>query len=126
MTRQDAVVDLGYDDSCDVTLSNEFAAAAYRFGHTLIREDMPMMTDIGGGPATDRIPFVLYVLSLSTVSDNFYDCSFAGNFFNSTSVYFALDSILIGMVRTPSESFDVAFAEVITPVIHLLRSTESK
>lgn len=72
-----------YDDKCDATLANEFSAAAYRFGHTLIGEDYK-----NDGGEVMKFPFDI--------------------FFNPTKLYQrnGLDHILGGMTEQPCARFD--------------------
>lgn len=50
----------GYDSECDATISQEMSTAAMRFGHTLIREQLPRMS---AEYANESLPIPLKVRS---------------------------------------------------------------
>ncbi len=57
----------GYDPQCDPSIANAFAAAAYRFGHTLIQSDLEMRD------AKNRMFKVINLQNVFFNPDNFYE-----------------------------------------------------
>ncbi|XP_075729871.1 uncharacterized protein LOC142771849 isoform X2 [Rhipicephalus microplus] len=91
----------GYDPNCDVGSFNEFATAAFRFGHTLLPPVLKLV-----GPAYDE----LGGLKLTDA------------FFNSQTLYRKdrLDQLLRGLLSTPMENFDNHVTKMVTN--HLFES----
>ncbi|XP_064483549.1 uncharacterized protein LOC135396484 [Ornithodoros turicata] len=85
----------GYDPDCDVGTFNEFATAAFRFGHTLLPPFFKLV-----GPAYDEIGGV----------------KLTDAFFNSQSLYRKdrIDQLLRGLMSTPMENFDSHVTEMVT------------
>lgn len=85
----------GYDANCDVGSFNEFATAAFRFGHTLLPPVLKLV-----GPAYDE----LGGLKLTDA------------FFNSQTLYRRdrLDQLLRGLLSTPMENFDNHVTDMVT------------
>ncbi|KAK6624368.1 hypothetical protein RUM44_011227 [Polyplax serrata] len=78
----------GYSDSCNPNILNEFATAAFRIGHSLLRPHIPRM-----GPSYTPVdpPILL-----------------RNGFFNPDMIYQAkmIDEIVRGLITTPVETLD--------------------
>nr|XP_046911836.1 uncharacterized protein LOC124492873 isoform X1 [Dermatophagoides farinae]XP_046911838.1 uncharacterized protein LOC124492873 isoform X1 [Dermatophagoides farinae] len=86
----------GYDDDCDATIKNEFSAAVFRLGHTLLKPSFERL-DVNYQPI--KQPMKL-----------------REGFFNSDMLYepFATDELLRGLVTSSIEKFDNSITEEIT------------
>ncbi|VDM29400.1 unnamed protein product [Toxocara canis] len=80
----------GYDDHCDATMTQEMATAAFRFGHTLIRNQFPRMND-KFEEAGDSID-----LKSMFNNESFYYLPATGH----------IESVLMGLLGAESMAFD--------------------
>ncbi|XP_040073574.3 chorion peroxidase-like [Ixodes scapularis] len=91
-----------YNDSVEATMMNEFAAAAFRLGHTLIDGSFNMPNFFGGGNAT------------LDLKENFF---FPFEFYNGQ-----LDPLLRGLVQQPAQTFDKFVTNAVTDHLYRLRN----
>nr|CAD7199365.1 unnamed protein product [Timema douglasi] len=99
------VVRAGYDADCDATLVNEFAAAAFRFGHSLLRPGLARM----GPDYTEKQPQV-------RLRDTFFnpEVLYQGNM---------VEELIRGLAATPMETLDEFITTEVTN--HLFENTRT-
>ncbi|XP_075217867.1 peroxidase-like protein 3 [Lycorma delicatula] len=87
---------IGYDPKCDATVLNEFSAAAFRFGHSLLR------------PIFRRVDALYRPLEPPV--------QLKDHFFNPDILYTPgiIDEIILGLVDTPMETLDQFITEEVT------------
>ena len=82
-----------YKSNVDPSITNAFATAAFRFGHSLIRS---------------------FVSMIDHVTNAMEDYRLKDNFFDSTFYETRMNAILNGMINSNAESFDANVVEDVT------------
>ena len=91
--------DYSYDDTLDAAISNEFSAATFRFGHSMLPESLPLAR-VGQSPA-GSLP----------LKNAFFDPSFLAS--DATGATNRLDQILLGLSRSVAQEIDVQVTDAV-------------
>jgi len=86
----------GYDPSVNPSLAGEFATAAYRFGHTLMRTKLDRVDNAGNAKGTVNLGDIIFRPVEA---------------FNAQAG--GLDSILLGLTNEPTSKYDTNFADAL-------------
>jgi len=89
----------GYDSSVDPNLSNEFATAAFRFGHTLIRDQLDRYNTLYQNVGSD--------VDLSSI---IFDTTEA---YNTEFGLGGMEAIFMGLLAQPTSKFDSSIVDTL-------------
>lgn len=86
-----------YDSSIDATISNEFATSIYRFGHSMLPEDVPL-AHVGSSPR-GSLP----------LADAFFDPSFLAS--DATGATNHMEQLLLGLSVNKAQEIDTKMTD---------------
>lgn len=89
----------GYDDSVNAGLFNDFATSGLRFGHTLLRQELPRFDNMN-----NDLNATIELFEIVRDSNFAYNQSFPVP---------GIDAIFLGMIEVPTSRFDPGFIDTI-------------